>query len=999
MVPNPIHSDEQEIDLNDLFEDFPLGQCDSKYFELNDLLINIDHKNFEYKALHLNIRSLASNFDKLNVIIGDFLSKNCDLDFIFLCETFLTDLNSSLFNIEGFQKVEKHRSCTRGGGVALYINNKHDFSVRNDLSHFEEGIFESIFVELNTGTRNLILGEVYRVPNTNVLYFNETYENILATVMNEKKELLIGSDQNLNLLKANEDKNIQMFLDLNYSQGMLPVIVKPTRITYDTATLIDNFYTSNKDSHKSAILLSDISDHLPIFICFEKSKCLKKSYNKITFTVNKMDEQAVVDINNDLKAIDWNTCLSTCNVDESFSLITSKVNECIGNNSHVKVVQISSKKVIREPWLTKGLLKSSNRLDRLHTKSLRGSSETKEKYKKHRNLFNSIKRKAKQAYYNKIVEEFKNDSSKLWHSLNKIIGKTSNKKDLPNTFMVNGVSCSDPKKIADGFCDYFTSVGETFSSRIPRSNVSYSHYLNKSYNKSIFFDPITEEEVSSIIIKQIKPKKSCGHDGISGWLIKKLHTSLSLPLSIAINKSIESGIVPESQKIAKVIPIYKSKDSQQFGNYRPISLLPILSKVLEKAIYKKIYNFLTCENILYTSQYGFRHGHSTIQATSELLFNILNGFENNKYSLALFLDLSKAFDTIDHSIMLKKLEYYGIRGLPLSWFKSYLSNRKQYVLYHGKKSKVQNVNCGVPQGSVLGPLLFLLYVNDLPNTLNLCKALLFADDTTIFYTHDDIDILYQTVNNELSEANEWFRANKLSINATKTYYLLFHTRYMDVPEHSHAIVLNNTEIQKADFMKFLGLFIDDKLEWQKHTSFIASKLARSMYILNSIKFMVPSSTLKTLYYSLMYSHLNYGIIHWSNTYKYNLTSIINKQTKAVKVISRTKKTVTPSIFSKFHILQLSDVAHLEMTKLIYSFMHDDLPTPLMNMFATNQELHPHGTRQALNPHIESFKHKIVLNSFIHKAPELWTKVPLTIKNCPSKISFSKNMKKYLYSNY
>ena len=759
MSPDTEDDTDLVTDLNDIFEDTPIGNCDSKYFEIDEIFSNLSHQDFKYKAVHLNIRSLPSNFDKLNLLVNNFSENKCELDFIFICETFLSDLNSSLFNINGYKKVEKHRQNSRGGGVALYVNDKYDFKIREDLSFFEESLFESIFVEINTGTRNLVLGEVYRVPNTNVQYFNVKYEDLVSSIINEKKELLIGSDQNLNLIKAPTDRNIQDFLNINYSNSLLPVIVKPTRITHDTATLIDNFYTSNKDSHQSAILLSDISDHLPILICFDKKKDKRKIKKQVVFTVNKITDDSVILLNNELSNVDWNECLKDTDVHESFNAITDKINQSIHKHTPIKSVKISSKRIIREPWMTKGLLKSSLKLDRLHIKSLRGNILSKQKYKEYRNMFNKLKRSAKQSYYHDIIENFKNDSNKLWHELNKIIGKTNNKRDLPSTFKDNGNIINEPNMIADKFCEYFTSVGEVFSSKIPDSRYCYDHYLSGSHSKSLFLDPTTEDEIYKLINEKIKPKKSCGHDGINGWLLKKLSSSLSLPLSIAINKSMQSGEVPSSCKIAKVIPIFKSKDSQLFENYRPISLLTVLSKILEKTIYKRLYNFLIKENILFTSQYGFRHGHSTIQASTEFLYNVLQGFEKDKFSLALFLDLSKAFDTIDHLIMLKKLEFYGIRGLPLKWFKDYLSNRYQYVLYNGIKSKTLPVTCGVPQGSVLGPLLFLIYMNDLPGVLQSCAALLFADDTTIYYTHEDIDVLYQTVNEDLNHATDWFRAN------------------------------------------------------------------------------------------------------------------------------------------------------------------------------------------------------------------------------------------------
>jgi len=298
----------------------------------------------------------------------------------------------------------------------------------------------------------------------------------------------------------------------------------------------------------------------------------------------------------------------------------------------------------------------------------------------------------------------------------------------------------------------------------------------------------------------------------------------------------ENGTVPESQKLAKVIPIYKNNNQHEFSNYRPISLLPALSKVLEKVIHMRVYTFLTKENTLFSSQYGFRHGHSTSQAHTELLSDILLGFESNKFTLGLFLDLSKAFDTIDHGILLNKLQHYGIRGQPLDWFKSYLSNRKQYSQYNEVKSEIMQIDCGVPQGSVLGPLLFIIYMNDLPNVLQLCKSILFADDTTIAYTDNNLQSLFTIVNKELAKATDWFRANKLSINATKTHYVIFHARYMEVPDHDFVLKMGDEVIQRCEVVKFLGLNLDEKLEWSHQISQIESKIARSqLYILNSVK--------------------------------------------------------------------------------------------------------------------------------------------------------------------
>ena len=278
--------------------------------------------------------------------------------------------------------------------------------------------------------------------------------------------------------------------------------------------------------------------------------------------------------------------------------------------------------------------------------------------------------------------------------------------------------------------------------------------------------------------------------------------------------SIYKGEVPSALKIAKVIPIYKKGDKGEYGNYRPISLLPTFSKIYEKIIHKRLYSYVINRSIIYESQYGFRQGHSTVNAISELIENIIEGFDKQESTLAVFLDLSKAFDTIDHSILLKKLEFYGIRGKALDWFVSYLKNRQQFVSLDGHNSETLDIKCGVPQGSVLGPLLFIIYTNDLPHTLKHSKSILFADDTNLFKTSKDISELFNHVNSDLKVITEWFYSNHLSLNTTKTHYVLFTlTKHNTTSQH---IYLGGTLIERKQYVRFLGILVDDKLSWKYH---------------------------------------------------------------------------------------------------------------------------------------------------------------------------------------
>ena len=478
--------------------------------------------------------------------------------------------------------------------------------------------------------------------------------------------------------------------------------------------------------------------------------------------------------------------------------------------------------------------------------------------------------------------------------------------------------------------------------------------------------------------------------------------SILIPLFIAINKSIVSGEVPDELKLAKVIPVYKSKDSRNFTNYRPISLLPNLSKILERIIHKRLYTYITEKQLLYNSQYGFRSNYSTNKAITELMANILTGFDEKKYTLALFLDLSKAFDTIDHKILLKKLDYYGIRGVALNWIESYLKNRKQFVHYKGVNSSVKNVTCGVPQGSVLGPLLFTIYVNDLHVAMKHSKCILFADDTTIYRTDNDILRVYRLVNRDLMQATHWFWANKLSLNATKTHYILFHNEYLKKPEVLPKIYIADSEINCVDQVVFLGITLDSNLHWGPQIKTIERKMSSALYILRTVRNLLPSNLLRTLYYSLIYSKFQYGIIHWGqkSTYAYKLDRILSLQNKAVCIINKSKQTrnVEP-LYKSAKILKFEDVVKVEMLKLMYEFSLNILPIPLMKLFHVNQDFHNYNTRHARDPHLNIFRYKIVSESFLFRGPFYWSKLPQDISSSKNKTLFSKRLKKYILNMY
>ena len=737
---------------------------------------NISSEKFKLKVLHLNIHSIPAKLVELKNLLQKLKDANHEVDLILLCETFLNDTNKNTVDIDGYTLREDHRQNMTQGGVAVYINNKLQFVPRPDLAIFDEGVFESYFIELTAEGRNIIVGEVYRIPNTNQQLFLERYQSIIDKIKLEKKDIIIGTDQNLDYLKIQQHNKTAEFFNMNLSAGLLPTMTKPTRIVHDKATLIDNIYvdSTNASNSVSSIILSDMSDHLPCLLLLD-NKC-KRQKGPFTTTKRNLSASNVDKIKTELSSINWNF-LSTLGVDESFKVFTEKVNSILDKHAPLKTKIIPSKYIIRDPWMTSGLLKSSFTLDKMYSKCI-GKDKDSIEYKEYvtfRNRYNNLKRFAKKRYYYAKITEFKHDSKKLWSTLNEIIGRKNDKSSISDTFLIDEKSVTDPHTICNEFCKYYSNIGRNFASKIPDSKYSPERFLKGNYPHSLFLQPTDSEEIRKIIFG-LKNKKSYGIDGISSHIFKNFALELAVPISDIFNMSILNGIVPDIMKIAKVIPVYKSKgDAKLFTNYRPISLLPVLSKLLEKVVHKRLYSYLIKHQILYESQYGFRESHSTTNAISELTSHILENFDKRKMTLSVFLDLSKAFDTIDHNILLKKLDHYGIRGVSHEWFRSYLQNRQQYVKYKSFNSVSLNVDCGVPQGSVLGPLLFILYTNDLPNCLSQTKGILFADDTTIYVSGDNKRSMFNDMRSDLEELIEWFRANKLLLNISKNQLSPFHT--------------------------------------------------------------------------------------------------------------------------------------------------------------------------------------------------------------------------------
>ena len=408
---------------------------------------------------------------------------------------------------------------------------------------------------------------------------------------------------------------------------------------------------------------------------------------------------------------------------------------------------------------------------------------------------------------------------------------------------------------------------------------------------------------------------------------------------------------------------------------------------------------MTNNLIMNKNQFGFRQRHSTINAITKFTYDTLQALDSGHDNLSvflMFLDLSKAFDTINHQLLCRKLQHYEIRGVALEWFRSYLSERKQYVSYKGTNSQSYSITCGVPQGSVLGPLLFIIYTNDLPGSLRCTTCILFADDTTIYCSGCNIKELYRLVNEDIASLAEWFKENKLSLSISKTHHVLF-TKAKHTNTETFELKLDDNIIHRVNCVKFLGLLLDEHLDWHEQINSCKSKMSSGLYALNKVKHILSTTNMRTLYHSLIYPYLNYGTLLWGSSHStYYLCKLEILQKKAIQTISKMNYNAhTTPLFKNLQILKLKDIYILQLSKLMHSYIYCILPTPLLNLFTVNRNIHLHKTRQQNQPHIIHRRTAFISKTFIHQAPDQWYKLPENIRQLRSVNNFNRNVKKHL----
>ena len=459
---------------------------------------------------------------------------------------------------------------------------------------------------------------------------------------------------------------------------------------------------------------------------------------------------------------------------------------------------------------------------------------------------------------------------------------------------------------------------------------------------SLFLSPVTPTEVANHLLKL--KRSAPGNDDLKPSIIKQLTQFITAPLTYAFNLCFEQNTVPDELKIARVTPVPKTGDLKLPQNYRPISILPVLSKTFEKLVHNRIYSFLQQNNILSESQFGFRKGYSTEMALASFVEKITSSLDKSEQTVGVFLDLKKAFDTVNFNILFDKLAHIGIRGSPLELLKSYLTDRKQAVTISSFKSSLKDIVCGVPQGSILGPLLFIIYINDLPNALQTSFPIMYADDTNIFYSGKSLAEIERSLNKDLQTLSNWLSVNKLSLNLTKTHTMLF-TLNNRLKQYKPQIKIDNTEIESTTSTTFLGVIIDQNFSWSKHLTHLANKISKAIGILKKASHAFNKATLRTLYYSFVHPYFNYCVLIWGNAANIHLNKLTLLQKRAIRIISQAQflEHTTP-LFASQKILKMEDLYKQRCALFTYKTYSHQFPTTFANDFKMTALDHTHNTR-------------------------------------------------------
>ena len=878
--------------------------------------------------------------------------------------------------IDGYNVVRQDRN-REGGGVLLYINNSFSFS---RCDSWNDLLIEAVALKISLRKKPLIISSIYRPPSSNSEHFSNMITYMERVLANVHDTIFVG-DFNLNVSKKGPDLDKVELLCNTLSLAQL--ISKSTRTTLHTSTCIDLLFTNIPLRHTfTDVLTTSFSDHCPIYTNVNLSIPTSGS-RTVRFRCydNFYQDQFYLDL---INSPVLSNLYEITDINLAWKVFIDEFLGICDSHAPIKERRV---KVRKNPWMTPEIIDLMFHRDSLRQKGIKHKDPTIwDQYIKIRNNVTKVIRKSKAFYFRQQITSNATNRKGMWDSLRLV---------LPSSNKSSNITEISP----DTFNSFFTSVGVNLTSSMDSNQMPYIKLKPPSSTFSFF-----EIDQSFIFnkISQLKNKTGLDSLELDNKILKYASGFISASLAHLFNLSLYSGEIPCDWKKAVVTPIYKGRGARSDpSNYRPISITSTISKLFEFAVKEQILSYLLVNNLITPNQSAYLKNRSTSTALHTIIDEIASKANNGEVTALCTLDIAKGFDTISHSILLHKLAFYGCDPSSLKWFKSCLTGRTQTVKCNNYLSSELQISIGVPQGSVLGPFLFIIYMNDLPTCMTNGVSHSFADDSSMAANHKTICGAQNILQDNLNNASNWFNSNKLVVNPNKSNVILIGPK-SKVKDHSVSVTLNGIQIQQSKEITLLGLQIDNNLNFHSHINALAKKLSSKVGLLHRLGTFLPSNQLIMIYSAIIQSLIDYGITLWGSSHKTYLNSIQRMQNRCARICTNTfdHHVSSSSLIKKLQWMDITSRYKYFVGIFMYKYVFGLQPPSLNDHFSLLNEVHNYPTRGADNNNFlyTLSASDIFKRNMLYVGPKTWNSIPTSIKNSPNIAFFKATYKSYLLNN-
>lgn len=856
--------------------------------------------NKNLKIIHTNIRSINKNLDQFLTMIS---TTKIDFDVLILTECWL-QVSGPVPILQGYASFATINNVLQNDGVVIYV--------RETLKCVTS---EPLFLDANcivTCIGSTAIISIYRSPSfQNLENFYNSLQSVVSSLQSHANIILIG-DINVDIKSGSNDRHAGDYLTLTASLGLLPAHSLPTRLN----NCLDHIMLRSKKTSTVLVLDSHVTDHQPtcLFLLLNSRSGLNGQRTKTQY-----DYEA---IRKELNSADFSPILICKNANQAADLLINSIQHVISN--HTRITGNKKCKVLK-PWMTTGLVRCLRNRDRMHSEVRKNPEDTilKISYTRYRNFCNTLIKKLRRAFEKQEFQKAKNNPKATWKVI-KSITNTSTQTRSPRELLSDS---ADVKTSANQVNQFFTNIGKNLADKITANITTPPEVpqFNQLPNSLVIL-PVDEEQVGRII-HDLRSDCATGWDNIPARVIKNSCIALIPAITHICNLSIDSGTFPEAFKKAVVHPIYKSGGRDRVSNYRPISVLSSLSKILERILNNCLIGFLEKHKVIANNQYGFRSGISTEDAVTDFSNSLVGKLDNNLNCYGIFLDLTKAFDTVSVPRLISKMENLGVRGVAHKLFTDYLSDRTQCVTIDSVTSSYDKLTFGIPQGSILGPTLFVLYINDLCKlSISNCEIFCYADDTALLVYDKNWAQAKDRAEYALRLIMKWLSTNLLTLNLEKTKSIRFcRPRSVTPPSSSNTIKAhaccphqsvncNCITLSMVSNIKYLGVIIDQNLNWCAHIEALCARIRRLIYMFKELRHSADSETLILAYLSLCQSIVTYCIPVWGGTFKTAMIPVERAQRAVLKVmLFKTRDYPTDNLYSEAKVLTVRKLYILRST--------------------------------------------------------------------------------------